>query len=58
MIKDNVKNDSEMQEIFLRMMVTNAELYTSVMNIMNPANFERRLRPAAEFIVEHIKKYN
>jgi len=40
------------------MMVTNAELYTRVMNIMNPENFDRRLRPVAEFIVEHSKKYN
>ena len=39
-------------------MVTNAELYTRVINIINPENFDRRLRPVAEFIVEHSKKYN
>ena len=39
-------------------MVTNAELYTRVMNIMNAENFDRRLRPVAEFIMEHSKKYN
>ena len=39
-------------------MVTNAELYTRIMNIMNPQNFDRKLRPVAEFIVEHSKKYN
>jgi KaiC/GvpD/RAD55 family RecA-like ATPase len=50
--------NSEVQELFLRMMVTNAELYTRVMNIMNPQNFDRQLRPVAEFIVEHSKKYN
>jgi hypothetical protein len=49
--------NSDIQELFLRMMVTNAELYTRVMNIMNPENFDRRLRPAAEFIVEHTTKY-
>lgn len=48
----------DVQTLFLRMMVTNAELYTRVMNIMNPANFDRRLRPVAEFIIEHSKKYN
>jgi len=46
------------QTLFLRMMVTNAELYTRVINIINPENFDRRLRPVAEFIVEHSKKYN
>ncbi len=40
------------------MMVTNAELYTRVMNIMNSENFDRKLRPVAEFIVEHSTKYN
>lgn len=48
----------DVQTVFLRMMVTNAELYTRVMNIMNSENFDRRLRPVAEFIVEHVKKYN
>ena len=47
-----------MQLLFLRMMVTNAELYTRVMNIMNPSNFDRKLKPVAEFLVEHSKKYN
>lgn len=50
--------NSDVQELFLRMMVTNAELYTRVMNIMNPQNFDRRLRPAAEFMVEHTTKYS
>lgn len=40
------------------MMITNAELYTRVMNIMNAANFDKKLRPVAEFMIEHCKKYN
>jgi archaellum biogenesis ATPase FlaH len=48
----------DVQTLFLRMMVTNAELYTRVMNIMNPQNFDRKLRSVAEFIAEHSKKYN
>jgi RecA/RadA recombinase len=50
--------NTEMQLLFIRMMVTNAELYTRVTNIMNPSNFEKKLKPVAEFIVEHTKKYN
>ena len=50
--------NTDMQTLFLRMMVTNSELYTRVTNIMNPANFERKLKPVAEFIVDHSKKYN
>ncbi len=47
-----------MQTLFLQMMVTNAELYTRIMNIMNAQNFDRKLRPVAEFIIDHSKKYN
>jgi KaiC/GvpD/RAD55 family RecA-like ATPase len=50
--------NTEVQTLFLRMMITNPELYTRVMNIMNPKNFDRSIRPAAEFIVEHSQKYN
>lgn len=54
----NKEYNTDMQVLFLRMMVTNAELYTRIMNIMNPANFERKLKPIAEFLVEHSTKYN
>lgn len=47
-----------MQTLFLRMMVTNAELYTRVTNIMNAANFDKKLRPVAEFMMEHSKKFS
>lgn len=40
------------------MMITNAELYTRVMNIMNAENFDRSLRPVATFLSEHTAKYS
>lgn len=39
------------------MMMTNAELYTRVMNIMNSENFDKSLRPVAEMFKEHTDKY-
>lgn len=48
----------EVQQLFLEMMLTNAELYTRVMNIMNPENFDRSIRPAAAFIKEYSDKYS
>jgi len=48
----------DVQSLFLRMMVTNAELYTRIISIMNPQNFDKRLRGIAEFITEYSKKYN
>jgi len=49
--------NADVQELFLRMMVTNAELFVRITNIFNPENFDRRLRPVAEFMLEHSSKY-
>ena len=39
------------------MMLEDAASYVRVQNIYNPANFDRSLRPAAEFIKEHSEKH-
>ena len=49
--------NTDMQELFLRMIVTNAELFVRVTNIFNPENFDRKLRPVAEFMREHTMEY-
>jgi len=43
----------EVQRLFLEMMLQDAESYVRVQNIYNPENFDRSLRPAAEFIATH-----
>ena len=43
----------EVQRLFLEMMLQDAESYVRVQNIYNPENFDRSLRPAAEFIAKH-----
>ena len=43
----------EVQRLFLEMMLEDATSYVRVQNIYNPQNFDRSLRPAAEFIKEH-----
>jgi KaiC/GvpD/RAD55 family RecA-like ATPase len=50
--------NTDIQRLFLQMMLTNAELYTRVMNIMNPDNFDRSLRKVAEFMKEYSEKYS
>ena len=49
--------NADVQELFLRMMITNAELFVRITNIFNPENFDRRLRPVAEFMIDHSNKY-
>jgi KaiC/GvpD/RAD55 family RecA-like ATPase len=43
----------EVQRLFLEMMLEDATSYVRVQNIFNPENFDRSLRPAAEFIKHH-----
>jgi KaiC/GvpD/RAD55 family RecA-like ATPase len=55
--KKQLEYTIDVQKLFLRMMVTNSELYTRVMNIMNSENFERSLKPVAELFKTHTDKY-
>jgi len=45
--------DINVQRLFLEMMLQDAQSYVRVQNIYNPENFDRSLRPAAEFIKKH-----
>jgi replicative DNA helicase len=49
--------NTDVQKLFLRMMICDAELYTRVMNIMNAENFDKSLRPVANLFKEHSDKY-
>ncbi len=43
----------DVQRLFLEMMLCDAESYVRVQNIYNPENFDRNIRPAAQFIMTH-----
>jgi archaellum biogenesis ATPase FlaH len=47
----------DVQRLFLEMMLEDAQSYVRVQNIYNPQNFDKSLRPAAEFIKEHSDKF-
>lgn len=47
----------DVQLLFLRMMVTNGELYTRVTNILSSENFDKSLRPVVDMIQDHSTKY-
>jgi KaiC/GvpD/RAD55 family RecA-like ATPase len=56
--KKQIEYTVEVQKYFIRMMLTNAELYTRVANIINPANFDKSLRPVVEAFKESTEKYS
>ena len=45
--------NTDIQKLFLEMMLQDAETYVRVQNIYNPENFDRSLRTTAEFIKKH-----
>ena len=47
----------EVQRLFLEMMLEDAASYVRVQNIFNAQNFDKSLRPAAEFIREHSDRF-
>jgi hypothetical protein len=49
---------TDLQKLFLEMMMQDAQNYVRVQNIFNVDNFDRSLRDAAEFISEHATKHN
>lgn len=54
MLKDYNTN---VQRLFLEMMLEDAQSYIRVQNIYNPENFDRSLRPAAEFVKQHCDQH-
>jgi KaiC/GvpD/RAD55 family RecA-like ATPase len=47
----------DVQRLFLEMILEDAQSYVRVQNIYNPENFDRSLRPAAEFVKTHTDQY-
>jgi KaiC/GvpD/RAD55 family RecA-like ATPase len=47
----------ELQELFVRMLISDAGLFTRVSNILKSENFDKRLRPVVKFISEYSDQY-
>jgi len=49
--------NSDLQKLFLEMMMQDAQSFVRVQNIYNPDNFDRNLRDAAKFIQKHSTEF-
>jgi len=49
---------TELQKLFLEMILQNPESFVRVQNIFNPENFDRSLRAAAKFFQQHVAEYS
>jgi archaellum biogenesis ATPase FlaH len=50
--------NTDLQRLFLEMMLSDAQSFIRVQNIFNAENFDRSLREAAEFIEKHTADYS
>jgi KaiC/GvpD/RAD55 family RecA-like ATPase len=48
---------SDLQKLFLEMMLQDSQSYVRVQNIYNPENFDRSLRPVALFLKDHSNQF-
>lgn len=48
----------DIQELFLRFLVTDPDVFVRVNNIVQPYMFNRKYREAVEFLKDHANKYN
>ena len=49
--------ETGIQKLFVEMMLSDAQSFVRVQNIYNVENFDRSLRPAAEFLKDHCEKH-
>ena len=49
--------NTDLQKLFLEMMMSDAQSFVRVQNIYNPENFDRSLRECARFIQKHANDY-
>ena len=55
---DRQEYTEEIQELFLKFLVTDPELFVRVSNIVEPDMFNRRFRDTVGFLQEHANEYN
>jgi len=53
----NKEYNTDLQRLFLEMILSDAQSFVRVQNIYNPENFDRSLRATAEFIRSHADQY-
>lgn len=57
-IKQNLDYGHDIQKLYLEMMLTDAATFIRCQSVFNPESFDRRLKPAAEFINQYVIEHN
>jgi archaellum biogenesis ATPase FlaH len=57
MTNEVTEYSTEIQKLFVRMMITDASLFTRVGNILKAENFDKSLKPTIKFLKDYSEKY-
>jgi archaellum biogenesis ATPase FlaH len=58
MIKQNLDYGYDVQRVYLEMMLSDAATFVRCQTVFDPTSFDRRLQPAAEFVLNYVSKHN
>jgi KaiC/GvpD/RAD55 family RecA-like ATPase len=56
--KQNVDYGYDIQKVYLEIMLTDAQTFVRCQSVFDPKSFDRRLQPAAEFVLDYVNRYN
>lgn len=56
--RQNTDYGYDIQRVYLEMMMKDAETFVRCQTVFDPTAFDRRLKPAAEFLNNYVKDYN
>lgn len=58
MTKQNLDYGYDVQRVYLEMMLTDAATFVRCQTVFDPVSFDRRLQPAAEFVLDYVNRHN
>lgn len=56
--RQNTDYGYEIQKLYIEMMMTDAQTFVRCQSVFEPESFDRRLRPAADFLLKYVAEHN
>lgn len=56
--RQNTEYGYDIQKVYLEMMLTDAQTFVRCQSVFDPASFDRKLQPAAEFLNNYVAEHN
>jgi KaiC/GvpD/RAD55 family RecA-like ATPase len=56
--RQNTDYGYDIQKLYIEMMITDAQTFVRCQSVFDPESFDRRLKPAAEFLLKYVHDHN